>query len=113
MTTQSAPSEQFRAAYRMVRTAYRGAARRSLTVDLQQPADYSPACRRCDAGRAVVAKVTAAIGSSDSLAICFNGQAVMIALGMPPHRQRGMPRPLDFDGWIAWRAWAADVRQAA
>ena len=109
------PQAKFRAAYRMVRLAFRGAERQTLKVDLQQPADYTPTCRRCNAGVAVTTKVAAALGwQSNDLTLCLYGQAVRIALGeAPPPRQSYMPRPLDFARWAEVHAWAADQQKAA
>lgn len=106
------PRATFRAAYRLARIAFRGMARHALKVDLQSEPDFSSSCRRCNAGCAVTRKVAAVVGHSNH-ALCIYSQAVRIALGEAPPRQPGMPGRLDFDGWIEWRAWSAEQREAA
>lgn len=104
---------RFKRAYSMARTAIRGRQRQALKLDLQLAPDYSPTCRRCDAGALVAGKVAAALGYSDQVDLAIHTYAVVLALGGTYARQPRMPRPLDFDGWSAWRAWTAQVRAAA
>lgn len=107
------PRAAFRAAYRLARLAFRGATRQALSTDLQMQPDYSAGCRRCNAALEVTRKVAAAIGAAGPHSLELYSQAARIALGETPPRQINMPGRLDFDIWQAWRAWAAEVREAA
>lgn len=107
------PKDQFKRAYRMVRTAIRGRDRQSLKLDLLVEPDYSADCRFCNAGAKVAGKVAAALGYADQITLGRNTQACLTALGQPARHQSNLPNRLAHEAWVEWRLWVVQLPKVA